>query len=487
MHKLGYGQQKLVLSIVFILFLGFTTNALAQGGEANPSSADSLNVDDQRIVFIDNIFVTGNKKTKDRIIIREVSSNIGESYSLAILQKMIKADRDKIYNTKLFNTVEVAILELDIDKVDIVVKVTERWYMFPIPIIDIIDRNFNDWWVNQNHDFSRIIYGLSLYHFNMRGMNERMTLTAQFGYSRRYEFEYDVPYIDKSQQNGLGVFVKYIEYNNLHYDNFENKRVFFDSEELLKTNVFTGINYVRRNSFYTRHYIDLRYSDSNIADTILVLNPNYLGIDGNRQQFFSLAYTFSLDKRDIVAYPLEGYRMAAFIEKAGLGIFDDLDIIRFRASFSRYIKWKKGFYFSNFSSLYLSTPNTQPYSETKGLGFGNDIIRGYELYVIHGQNYIVNKTSLKKVLLAGSTEMKNFPLEQFKHFPYAFYLKSYFDIGYSSNTQDYEGNQLLADKLLFGGGLGLDIVTMYDLVVRLEYSWNSIGENGFFFHIESEF
>ena len=179
--------------------------------------------------------------------------------------------------------------------------------------------------------------------------------------------------------------------------------------------------------------------------------------------------------------------MAAFVEKVGLGIFDDVDITRFRASYSRYMKLKKGFYFSNFSSVYFSTPNTQPYSETKGLGFGNDVIRGYELYVIHGQHYIVNKTSLKKVLFAGSKEMTNFPLEQFRHFPYAFYLKSYFDIGYSSNTQNYEGNKFLADQLLFGGGLGLDIVTMYDLVVRLEYSWNSLGENGFFFHIESEF
>ena len=487
MWELVYGQQKRIYSIVFILILGFSLNTYAQEGEKSLVTADSVSGVDQREVLIDNIFVTGNKKTKARIITRELSFKKGETLSLTVLQQMIKEDRDKVYNTKLFNTVEVGILELDIDKVDVVVKVTERWYLFPIPLIDIIDRNFNDWWVNHDHDFNRIIYGLSLYHFNMRGMNERMTLTAQFGYSRRYEFEYDIPYIDKSQQNGLGMFVKYIEYNNLHYNNFQNKRVFLDSEDLLKTNVFTGINYVRRNSFYTRHFIDLRYSDSNIADTILVLNPNYLAIDGNRQQFFSLAYTFSLDKRDIVAYPLEGYRMAAFIEKVGLGIFDDVNMLRFRGSYSRYMKLQKGFYFSNYSSVYLSTPGSQPYSETKGLGFGNDVIRGYELYVIHGQHYVVNKTSLKKVLLAGSTEMKNFPLEQFRHFPYAFYLKSYFDIGYASNTQNYEGNQYLTDKLLFGGGLGLDIVTMYDVVVRLEYSWNSIGDNGFFFHIESEF
>ena len=487
MWDLVYNQQKRICSIVMIFILGFSLNTHAQQGKSQNVAEDSIAVANQRVVLIDNIFVTGNKKTKSRIITRELSFKIGDQISYATLQNMIKADRDKVYNTKLFNTVEVGILELDIDKVDIVIKVTERWYLFPIPLIDIIDRNFNDWWVNHDHDFNRIIYGLSLYHFNMRGMNERMTLTAQFGYSRRYEFEYDVPYIDKSQQNGLGVFIKYIEYNNLHYDNFQNKRVFHDSEDILKTNVFTGINYVRRNSFYTRHYVDLRYSDSNIADTILVLNPNYLGIDGNKQQFFSLAYTFSHDKRDIVAYPLVGYRIAATIEKVGLGIFDDIDITRFRASYSRFLKWQKGFYFSNYSAVYLSTPGIQPYSETKGLGFGNDAIRGYELYVIHGQHYFVNKTSLKKVLLAGSTEMDNFPLEQFKHFPYAFYLKTYFDVGYASNTQNYEGNQFLADQLLLGGGVGLDIVTMYDVVVRLEYSWNSIGDNGFFFHIQSEF
>jgi len=321
----------------------------------------------------------------------------------------------------------------------------------------------------------------------MRGMNERMTLTAQFGFSKRYEFEYEFPYIDASQRNGLGFFIRYQEFNNLHYDNIANDRIFLDSDSLLKTGIFTGINYVRRNSFYTRHHINLRYSDYNVADTIINLNPNYFGIAGNRQQFFSLKYSLRHDKRDIVAYPLEGYNVTLSIEKIGLGIFDDVDITNFQADYSRYIKLKKGFYFSNYSSIYLSTPNSQPYSVVKGIGFGNDVVRGYELYVIHGQHYFVNKTSLKKVLLSGSKQLKNFPLEQFSHFPYAIYLKTFFDVGYSVNTMQNEGNSQLADELLFGGGMGLDIVTMYDIVVRLEYSINSIGESAFFFNIQSEF
>ncbi len=487
---MGYiGGREFILGFLMVIgpMLCAPSIALAQMNDSSGNPEDSVIDPASRLVLIDNIFITGNNKTKAKIILRELSVEKGKRYSINTLDEILQADRNKIYNTKLFNTVEVGLLELNLEKVDVVVKVTERWYLFPIPLIDIIDRNFNDWWVNHNHDFSRIIYGLSLYHFNMRGMNERMTLTAQFGFSRRYEFEYEFPYIDASQRNGLGFYIRYQEWNNLHYDNIANDRVFLDSDSLLKTGIFTGINYVRRNSVYTRHHLNLRYNDHNVADTIISLNPNYFGIAGNNQQYFSLRYSLAHDKRDIVAYPLEGYNVTLSIEKIGLGIFDDVDVTNFQADYSRYIKLKKGFYFSNYSSVYLSRPNSQPYSVVKGLGFRNDVVRGYELYVIHGQHYFVNKTSLKKVLLSGSKKLNNFPLEQFSHFPYAIYLKTFFDIGYSVNTRQNEGNSQLADELLFGGGMGLDIVTMYDIVVRLEYSFNSIGESAIFFHIQSEF
>ena len=473
--------------------IGLVTSLIAVNSALSQSSVPGVateNVDSAstgRRVLIDNIFLTGNRKTKDRIILRELSVVKGQVYQFEGLEEILAIDRDKIYNTRLFNKVEVGILELSYDKIDIVVEVDERWYLFPIPLVDIIDRNFNDWVQNYDADFSRIIYGLSLYHFNMRGMNERMTLTAQFGFSRRYEFQYDVPYIDRSQQNGLGVFFKYIEYNNLHYDNINNIRVFLESEELLKTNIYTGLKYVRRNSFFTRHYVDFNYSYSNVADTIVTLNPNYNRLGDREQKYFSVQYTFSHDKRDIAAYPLDGFKVEASVEKNGLGFFDDVDVIKFRANYSKFIKLPKRFYFSNYTSAYLSSPSNQPYSVIKGLGFRNDVVRGYELYVIHGQHYFVNKTSLKYDIFSGSTEFNKFPLPQFRHFPYAFYLKTYFDIGYSANTQNYEGNGYLADQLLFGGGMGLDIVTLYDVVIRLEYSFNSIGENGLFFHITSAF
>jgi hypothetical protein len=41
--------------------------------------------------------------------------------------------------------------------------------------------------------------------------------------------------------------------------------------------------------------------------------------------------------------------------------------------------------------------------------------------------------------------------------------------------------------MIFGYGTGLYIVAYYDIVFRVEYSFNGFGESGFFFHFGSPF
>ena len=48
--------------------------------------------------------------------------------------------------------------------VDVMVDVKERWYIFPLPIFELADRNFNEWW--KTRDFSRTNYGLSVVQNN---------------------------------------------------------------------------------------------------------------------------------------------------------------------------------------------------------------------------------------------------------------------------------------------------------------------------------
>lgn len=475
--------QRIGITLFFLTAL--STHSFSQLQLDSKVPNDSLA--NKRLVLIDNIFLTGNRETKDKIILRELSIVKGDVYDFDALSEILNSDRNKIYNTKLFNEVEVAILELDYDKVDVIVRVTERWYLFPIPLIDIIDRNFNDWWVNHNHDFNRLIYGLSLYHFNMRGMNERMTVTAQFGFTKRFEINYSMPYIDRSQRHGLSFSARYLEYNNLHYATVDNKRVFIETEDLLRTTFAFGARYTLRNSFYTRHSFGIDYSNTNVSDTVLLLNPNYLGTRTNDQNLLKVSYLFSMDKRDIAAYPLRGFNFSAEAYQIGFGLENSVYKTGFEATYARYFELKKGFYFNNLTSISLSTPLNQPYTLLTGLGFNNRLVRGYELYTIFAQNYFLNKSTFKKMLFKGSTKWKSMPLEQFQYIPYGLYLKTYFDLGYATNTLNLEGNSNLADKLLIGTGIGLDFVTMYDFIIRAEYSFNNIGEHGFFLSLTSDF
>jgi hypothetical protein len=66
------------------------------------------------------------------------------------------------------------------------------------------------------------------------------------------------------------------------------------------------------------------------------------------------------------------------------------------------------------------------------------------------------------------------------------YLTANFDLGYvQSSAQRFKSE--LNDKMLPGGGIGLEIVAFYDKMIQLEYSINRLGEKDLFLHINFTF
>ena len=66
-------------------------------------------------------------------------------------------------------------------------------------------------------------------------------------------------------------------------------------------------------------------------------------------------------------------------------------------------------------------------------------------------------------------------------FPYGFFAKAYFNAGYVSMGGPQYGS-MLNNRLLYTEGIGLDIVTIYDLQLKIEFSFNQLGQNGLFLH-----
>ena len=188
---------------LFIFILNILAPILiAQDRSALPKSDQQIRVNE--------IYILGNKKTKEKIILREMSLKKGTYSSRDKIEKSIESDKINIINTNLFNTVSIDILEDPEDlSIDIFVKVDERWYFWPAPLIGIADRNLMDWLINREGDVNRFNYGLRLTQYNLGGQNQTLKFIGKVGFERNLLVDYMIPFIDK---NIICKFIIFIDY-----------------------------------------------------------------------------------------------------------------------------------------------------------------------------------------------------------------------------------------------------------------------------------
>jgi len=470
--------------IIAFFFLALEKPVSAQKTLEKLSGIDTAVYDSLKI---DRIFIVGNKKTKQKIILRELDFAEKETIGTHDLLKRIKRNEDNIFNTRLFISVNISFILIENNQVDVIIRVAERWYFFPIPVFELADRNFQDWWVNQNHDLSRIELGLKLYVYNMRGRNETLKLTGQFGFTKRFQVAYGFPSIDKKQKIGLSFLFDYTLNKNTNYRTTEHIYRFLDSDSWLKEQYLGGVSMTYRNSLYNFHTFGLNYSQSQVNDTIVQLNPDYFQ-NGTSQAYFRIYYSYIYDRRDIKAYPLSGSYFSARIEKIGLGIVDDVNVFGISALYNRFIDLGKKFYFTFGVGGSAYTPQEQPYILFNSMGKYPFSLRGYELYVIEGPYFIQNQYTFRKCLFQVEKDLRSIlSVKQFNRFQLAVYIKSYFDLGYVKGYPENVLNTQFTDNLIYGGGAGIDLVTFYDIILRFDYSFNKAGEHGFVFGVRSLF
>ena len=466
------------LFLIFLLHCLLFSKALLA---YNPCS--SRNVQDTLVskIIIGKIIISGLHRTKPWIVLRELSFAEGDSLQLSADAELLK-NRNRIFNTRLFTTVAVT---LQNDTVHIALK--ERWYTYPIPVIDLADRNFNEWWQVRNHDIGRVNYGLDFTQNNVRGRNETLKLYLQGGFNKKAEARYIIPYIDKNRKLGFAAAVSYIVDRQVGYQTKNNYLMFTEIEANGRYRFSTSATVFHRNKFYQTHYLSLGYYANQIPDTIAKLNPDYFIAGKTRQQFLSLQYSWVNDHRDIAYYPLKGYYLAGSISKIGLTTKEDIDMWSAYVDAAWYKPLGKKWYSSISFTQKISTPRQQPYMYARALGYNAYYVSGYELYVVDGQYFSLAKINLRNRILSLEKSFRFIPIKQFKHIPLQIYLRAYSDGGIAVDNSGLAGNAALANQFLWGNGLALDFVTYYDTVLRIEYSINKNLQRGFYLHYKSAF
>ena len=460
--------------VILLILISFSANSQEQ------HSGDSTKIRE--------VFIVGNNKTKASIILREMILLKGRSFPDSVIEKLLEEDQMRIYNTNLFDEVKVQSLKAGNQEIVVMVEVNERWYIYPGIIFQLADRNFNDWWVNQNHDLSRVNFGLKYQQYNFRGRRERLNLLFQLGFERGFMAFWRIPYIEKSQKHGLSFNYSYNESRNAGFRTENHVRQFVEAERLLRKSTEGRVTYTFRNSYYNSHSFQVEYQHRTIDDTVALLNPNYFRDGATAQSNFNLRYRFVRDRRNNVNYPTNGHYLLLEAKKIGIGVFNEVDMLSISGSYSKYWDLGKNTSFAaNFIGL-ASWPENQPYDKYFGLGRGQVLVRGYEQDLIEGHKYILYKSTLRKRLFKVTQDVSPVvPFKQFQKVPIAIYCKLFFDAGYVENYPQYEISNRLSNNLLYGLGAGFDLVTIYDLTTRFEWAFNAESQVRFALNARVEF
>ncbi len=440
-----------------------------------------------QFVIVDSVIFKGNEKTRDNILRRELDLHSGDTLQVSELDARLEFNRRKLNNTNLFIWVKGDYHQNKPEHIEITYEFLEQWYLLGYPIFQLADRNLNEWW-SKGHSFSRTIYGAHLIHNNFRGRNERLSFKAETGFTQRLELGYSNPYIDPKKTLGIGAAISYTTNKNLAFRTRNDTLQILSSDKILRDRWSGALSFRKRIKFYDFHFAELRYSHSVVSDTIRLLNPTYYYKGSNEQNFLQLTYAYSYDFRDNAPYPLRGKKIDFAYNYFGILAQDALNYWDARASIAYFFDLGSNFFITTSWKGKLTQENRNiPYANLQALGYGNDNVRGYELNVIDGTNYLLSKNTFKYQLYNKVIPIRFIPYKQFNQVPLAIYPTVFFDFAYVYQANPELTNSRFSNRWIYGMGLGFDIVTYYNFVCKLGVPVINSGKSGLVVSIGREF
>ena len=450
--------------------------------------------DSAKALVVKEIIVKGYKKTKPYIVLREIQFKKGDTLSFSKLEDQLRQARQQVYNTTLFSEVYFDAFLSGENEILVTVNLRERWYIYPVPQFQLVDRNLNVWAKTYNYSLDRVNYGLKFVHYNLSGRRDQLRIYLLSGYSRNISFSYTAPYSNAALTEGFTIGGGFTQNREIAYktgrDNYlkfyPNDSASRAGSPFVRKSSFVSAGYIIRRGLLRKHSISLGYTHLKVSDSVISAkyNPNYFKDPVNAKGFTDLQYSFQYINVDNVLYSLKGTTAAFSILKRGIGFSGGINMLALEGGINKYYRLGNN-WFANFQlSGKLKLPFEQAYINQRGLGYGESYLRGLEYYVIDGVTSALLRSTLKKKLVSFVVP---FPIlkKVIPRIPFTIFAKTYADLGYVYNKKNYD--TYLNNRLMYTGGFGIDILTLYDINLRLEYSFNQMNQSGLFIHSQNGF
>ncbi|MCC6760593.1 MAG: hypothetical protein IT252_05225 [Chitinophagaceae bacterium] len=430
---------------------------------------------------IRSISIVGNRVTREAIVYREVAIRSGINYTNADLEKKMRLTKEQLMNTTLFVSVELRRVPAGDGFCDVQIVVSERWYLFPLPYFKVVDRNWNVWINDYKASLDRTLFGVKIAHNNTTGRNDKMNVWIIGGYTQQVEFKYQLPYVDKKMEKGFTVGMNYGRNREINYATDSNKQLFKSLPSFGRDYLRVEAAFSYRKGSQKRFYLRSIFGWEKIDTAFFNLNPNYLNGQLSAS-YLDIIANYQYFNVDYIPFPLRGWYIDMnashrFSKALGMSQIGGRALATWEFLPKTYINFQTAFAYT--------LQRQQAYFNNRMMGYGSLYMQGLEYNVIDGTFGIMGRTTLRRKLF--STTFKGpEKWKTYSRIPFTFYLKGYGNLGYVYDKVPGVTN-FMNNRLLRTAGFGLEIASIYDAVLKLEYSFNQFGQSGFFIHTSADF
>ncbi len=381
--------------------------------------------------IVEGFIITGNKKTRDRVILRELKLYEGEPFNVNDGRRSMQ----RVYNLGFFEDVNI---KLNPGRTPNGVEVE----------ISVVETSTGTFGIGAGYSEADGIVGmLMLGDKNLRGTGDRINVRWEFGgaSNRNYDFSYFRPWVD-SRGTGIGFNLYDITHEYEELDDNGDSKAYYEKRR-------KGMEFLasRPANDYITDSLTVRFRDDIYVKPVEGEEPQYYEVDPanripeNFGKTHSVVLARSVDMRDNVFNPSRGCYYSLSGEFAGWmgGDF----------TFDKYIAEARQYHpvglnkVIAFRAVAGYANGTMPVSQRFALG-GSDTLRGYKDDRFRGYK-----------MLSGTAEYR-FPVS--KNFQGVVFT----DVGYAWD----KGENVNLGDMEYGYGVGLRINSPLG-PIRVDYAY----------------
>jgi hypothetical protein len=420
------------------------------------------------------------------VILREFDLEPGDTLSQQELNDIMAQSKARLESTFLFTRCQILQIpdSVLLNHCRIQVIVIENWFVYPYFIFELADRNLNVWIREQDVSLSRANIGLGITHLNLSGKKDRLKFRGHSGYTRKAELLYELPYL--VGRFGISAHIAIADQKELAYRTFLNKPLFYrtDSEDVVFSSAKFSFSIHYRPSATLFHTLKFDQQIVKIhPDIAQFVNKQFLGGGRTSVTVPSIEYVLRWDKTVYPIYPLGGYRAELRLKKEGFSSGADLNTLSTVVQGELYTRlWSKVFLAQKMKLRKHLLSQSLPYFFQQGIGYKEDKLTGYDLYVLDGRDFFLVNQALKWQLADRDIFLSGYFPEAFRKMNLKTFFRFSLDIAYARDPV-FGAQNPYSNSWQVGYGPGLDVLMYHTMSCSLTYGVTRFGFHHWYFDV----